>query len=1008
MIAPNLVEGREFNSPQALALDTSTSPPILYVADTSNNRVLAWKNATGFTTGNFADLVVGQRDLYSVSPQGPGTNLSTGLAEPTAAAVDSSGNLYVADAGNNRILRYPKPFTQNSPLLQVDLIIGQTNLSSNSANQGNSKPSATSLALSTSNGAYRLGLAFDATGNLWVSDAGNNRVLRFPVANLSANTNAPAADLVLGQVQFTTNAIPTGVTAASKTFLSQPSGLAFDSVGRLFVADSANRVSVFVPGFSTGEAASRIMGVIPPTQANPNPPSISAGTLGSTNAPPAGVFFMGNTPFVADTGNARILEYPSFDQWPLESTSFSPVATAVIGQADFTSNKSNQGQAQPSNSSFSGPVGAHTAFETNGVVGGAFAGGSLYVLDSGNNRLMVFPQQSSGTFTTANRLLGQVDFQYNSINLIEGREFFFQGYGGALVIDWKSTPPHLYVSDPGNNRILCYADYRKVAPGVTADMVLGQPDLYTAEINYPQNSPNQLSNQGLYAPEGLALDASGNLWVADTGNGRVLRFPAPFAQTQGSPVLPNLVLGQTSFYQKVTDASSQNMRSPWGVGFTVLGYLLVSDSALNRVLFFQAPTGGDFTNGQLASYVIGQPNFGPPSEAAGPGLLSQPSLLTLDVDDTLYVADTGNNRIVVYHQIPAALGQSGNDPAPSISLTGLNKPYGVFADHNNNQVWVADTANNRLLRYEPFDTLGSSGTTPTFDVSLPSAAPFAVTLDPFDNPVSAEGGYNRVAFFYPEIDNTNAAGGIAGRFSGNAANYFQVFAPSMLASIFAFQNTHFGIQTAGASSVPLPTTLGDVEVFVNGVAAPLLYASPPQINFQVPSSTPAGSTPVEFQVVKASTGQILADSFFQVNPVSPGLFTADSSGSGQLAALNQDGSVNSATNPAKAGTYISLFGTGPGVVSGAPPDGTPAPTDKLLPTSSTPVVYINAVEIPASDINFSGLAPGFIGLWQINVKVPANVPTPGTPVPVALLYDGINSRLDAFGNGRVTTINTTP
>lgn len=77
-IAPNLVEGREFNNPQSLALDTSVTPPILYVADFGNNRVLVWKNASGFTKGDYADLVIGQRDLRSTSPEGPGADLSTG------------------------------------------------------------------------------------------------------------------------------------------------------------------------------------------------------------------------------------------------------------------------------------------------------------------------------------------------------------------------------------------------------------------------------------------------------------------------------------------------------------------------------------------------------------------------------------------------------------------------------------------------------------------------------------------------------------------------------------------------------------------------------------------------------------------------------------------------------------------------------------------------------------------------------------------------------------------
>src|SRR5450432_3265854 len=68
---PNLVEGRELFGPQSLAIDSSVSPAALYVSDTGNNRVLGWKNATSFTNGKPADLVVGQRNFDSTLPGGP-------------------------------------------------------------------------------------------------------------------------------------------------------------------------------------------------------------------------------------------------------------------------------------------------------------------------------------------------------------------------------------------------------------------------------------------------------------------------------------------------------------------------------------------------------------------------------------------------------------------------------------------------------------------------------------------------------------------------------------------------------------------------------------------------------------------------------------------------------------------------------------------------------------------------------------------------------------------------
>src|SRR6267378_8189814 len=120
--SPNLVEGRELNAPQGIAIDASVNPPILYVSDTGNNRVLAWLNASQFANGAPADVVIGQKDKFTTFAQGPGTKFSVGLSSPTGLAVNN-GNLYVVDSGNNRILRFPTPTSQTDQL--PDLVIGQ-------------------------------------------------------------------------------------------------------------------------------------------------------------------------------------------------------------------------------------------------------------------------------------------------------------------------------------------------------------------------------------------------------------------------------------------------------------------------------------------------------------------------------------------------------------------------------------------------------------------------------------------------------------------------------------------------------------------------------------------------------------------------------------------------------------------------------------------------------------------------------------------------------------------
>ena len=175
--APNLVEGREMYLPLSAAIDNTASPPILYVADLGNNRVLAWKDAGAITKGDFANMAIGQTDLVSTLVGGPNYGTSWGLRNPLAVAVDASGNLWVADGQNHRILRYPQPFKQQRDYPIPDFVIGQKSLTTaDGANQGLSAPTAKTLSL----GVTRMSIAFDTSGNLWVSDSGNNRVLRFP------------------------------------------------------------------------------------------------------------------------------------------------------------------------------------------------------------------------------------------------------------------------------------------------------------------------------------------------------------------------------------------------------------------------------------------------------------------------------------------------------------------------------------------------------------------------------------------------------------------------------------------------------------------------------------------------------------------------------------------------------------------------------------------------------------------------------------------------------------
>jgi len=984
--APNLVEGRELSSPTDVAVDTTNK--MLYVADTANNRVLGWKLAT-LATGAPADLVVGQNDRYSTLQGGPGTSRNSGLLAPTSLAVDGNGNLYVADSGNNRILRYRQPFmtAPGDPVL-ADFAIGQTSVSTGrSANAGGL--SATSLFFSSSTTVLTTGIRFDSDGNLWVCDAGNGRLLRYPASLLAdGKPSGPAADLVIGQSSFTVSVTP--VDAKSKITLQQPAALAFDNSGRLFVTDLANRVLVFAQPFSNGMSAQRIMGATkPPAQGQPAPTvvneyTVGAQTAGQGNLAPTGVFTIGNIPFVVDQSANRILRFPAYEQWPIESDSFSPAAAAVIGQSSLrqTTPLINRGLPDAGPDRFALPGGAVSA------------GGKVYVADTGNNRVLVFNDLSTGPISggandyLATLVLGQVDFAYNGRNLVEGREF--SGPNGVAVYTTADGTPQLFVADTNNNRILGFRDARKVKPGDQADLVIGQVDFSRVLVNSPLNLPTDRNSKSLYAPRAVAVDKAGNLWVADTGNARVLRYPPPFSPTfDGSA---DLVLGQSGFTVAVTDPSSRTMAAPAGLAFTFEGLLTVADAAHNRVLVFIPP----FTSGMAASKVIGQPNF--VTTGAGTTLdsdkFNQPRGLATDSDDRLYVADFGNNRVQVFGRVPLL----SDNPAAVLTLR-TNPPIGVAVSKLTGEVWALEQSGG-MRRFPKFDTLFAIGDQADYLINadtgggLVSNAFLSATFDQFNNLYTGEGA-NRVSVFYPKVSVCNGASFVS-----------RTLAPGIIASattapdrgceggedlVYQFTDKT-RVFNELANPLPLPRTLEDLQVLINGTPAPLYFISPFQINFLVPNNAPTTGT-LDLQIYQPSTGRVIAASQVPMATASPGLFTtsfekgtANALAQRQIAAINEDGTVNSKTNPVPPGKFVSLYATGVGFIPNAPADG--AVASGLLPSPAHLRVALGTTVVePGPDLQYSGLAPGLVSVWQINVRVPT-LTAPGAAV-IGLSVDDI-------------------
>ena len=183
-----------------------------------------------------------------------------------------------------------------------------------------------------------------------------------------------------------------------------------------------------------------------------------------------------------------------------------------------------------------------------------------------------------------------------------------------------------------------------------------------------------------------------------------------------------------------------------------------------------------------------------------------------------------------------------------------------------------------------------------------------------------------------------------------------------------------------------PTTLAGTLVTFSRVAAPLLYTSANAVAAIVPYGI-NGQVTVDIRV--NYQGKNTPINTVPVFPTAPGIFTADSTGGGQAAALNQDGTLNNANSPAQVGSVVTLFATGegqttPGGVDGKTASAAPYPAP-IQPVSVT-VGGLDAV------VNYAGAAPTLVaGLMQLNIQIPTGI-APGNSIPVVLTVGGVHSR----------------
>jgi uncharacterized protein (TIGR03437 family) len=832
-------------------------------------------------------------------------------------------------------------------------------------------------------------VAFDAAGNLWVADRGNHRVLRIPTGSL--DSIAAAADVVLGQPDFVSAGTNGSLNPVGPAGFNNPRGLAFDGQNSLYVSDFTNaRILVFTSPQATGQMAARVLGQ-PTFLSSGAPATPTAGTLRG----PAGltVSSAGHL-YVSVPLEHRVLVYNSVAQAPAGAA-----ADGVLGQAVMTTGIPNINTH---------PRAGDRGLNTPGDV--AVDGeGNIFVADTGNHRVVAY----SAGGNAAQRVWGQPDFTRNAPNGVEANSI-----SGAyqIAVDYTTEPFPLYVSDTNNHRVLIWRDSTSFTNGAAADLVIGQPDMTTAVANVDTGAGQSPSPTSLSAPRGIGFDTAGNLFVADAGNNRVVRFPRPLDQV--GRITADLVLGQNDLFSSVSAAvSGRSLRSPSDVVVGPFGNVFVADTGNNRVLQF----GSSLTNGAAAVRVFGQRDF---ATGAAPAPVSsetlfQPGGVFVDLFGFLYVADTGANRVLIY---PNATDAAETGASASIVIgqpsfgsfgdgrgaAGLDTPRNVATD-SSGKIYVSDSGNHRVVFFSEVVSLPIFGAQAIgfLGQSSLNSNPNRANFNSSDGRATAQGMFAPVGLFVDrnstlyvgDTGNNRVVHFLKPGVAVNGAHFLPgvPVAPGSLISLFGLG---FSTESDQATQTPLPRVMAERKVEVTpGLEAPLLFVSPMQINMQVPVDAPPGSQGIA--VRRVDTNELLAGGVLAVSEASPGFFTVNQNGAGQILALNENGTQNGPSNPAALGSVVSLYGTGPGPVNPAVASGEVAPSSPLAVTVANPTSdggtcltvqpsVCVAVGSTFGEVLYSGLAPGFVGLWQINVRIPEGALT-GDAVPIRGIVRGVPS-----------------
>ena len=738
------------------------------------------------------------------------------------------------------------------------------------------------------------GVAVDVAGNVYVADADNHRVRKItPDGTITTVAG-------IGIAGFSGDG-----GLAAQASLNQPYGLAVDVLGNLYIADLGN---ARIRKVTTDGKVQTVAGG-----------GTVAATPGSTHqaveiqltAPRNLAVDLDGTLYLSDFGANIVYRV---------SAAGAVDVLAGTGVAGYSGDASSANMAQ-----LNAPAGI--ALDHNG---------SVYIADSGNNCIRQVFRNVMSTIFTATAPTG-VAFGGGSLYIAASNYF------GTLYSPVGNVGSALDVAIDASGNVYATSGqfvYETNNNGNVSTIAGSGLPMYFGGDGGPASIAR------LHTPSGIAEDSLGNKYIADSENHRIRQI-AP-----NGTISTVAGIGAAGSDGDGGLAAGASLNSPESVAVDANNNLFIADTGNNAIRKVT-------TDGRIATIAAG---------------LNAPGYVSVDPAGNLYVADTGNDRVIkltpagallVVAQVlkPAAVmpDSKGNiwisEPTrvSKVDATGnyssvvdnLKAPRGL-AMTSDGELLIAETGTSRILSWTAaggMQVLAGSGTPGwSGDGGTATAAEFNAASDILVDAIGmiwiVDTGNNCIrvmtASAAPPSTTTPPADELSSATVVNAASLLPGdITPGEIVSIF------------GSGYDPKQT-----QLFFDGSAATTFYIGANQINALVPGSVKPGTpTQISISVAGSTVNQFPAT----VASAAPAIFTVGS-GSGQAAAINADGTVNSDANPAARGSVIVLYATGQGQ--------DPTALSLTISGYTAPLVY-------------AGPAPGFAGLMQINAQIPGGFLPPG-------------------------------